>query len=214
MMRQTAIGIYSTGKILLDGVVATPGEDAEKVPAVLMCHPHPMLGGDMGHPVLAAASALANERGLATLRFDFRGVSRSEGEFSNGQSEWKDVERALAFLANFPGVDGARIGILGYSFGASVILRAIPKLKRATCFALVAPPLGSVKDRAAMKDKRAKFFLTGQNDAVVPSPTLQRLLDDMRGPVQFTEIPDADHRLQGCEQAVAEHVVDFMLQRL
>lgn len=213
-MRQTAIGIYSTGKILLDGVVAAPGEDGEKVPAVLMCHPHPMLGGDMGHPVLAAASALANERGLATLRFDFRGVSRSEGEFSNGQSEWKDVERALAFLASFPGVDGGRIGILGYSFGASVILRALPKLKRATCFALLAPPLGSVKDRAAMKDKRAKFFLTGQNDAVVPSPALQRLLDDMRGPVQFTEIPGADHRLQGCEQAVAEQVVDFMLQQL
>lgn len=214
MLRQTAIGIYSTGKILLDGVIAAPSQGTDKAPAILMCHPHPMLGGDMNSPVLLAASALANEHGLATLRFDFRGVGRSEGEFSNGKHEGKDVERALAFLANFPGVDGARLGILGYSFGASVLLRALPRLKRATCFALVSPPLSSVKDRAATNDKRVKLFLTGQDDAVVPSATLQRLLDDMHGPVQFTEIPDADHRLRGCEQAAAERVVDFMLQHL
>ena len=214
MMRHSAIGIYSTGKILLDGVIAAPGEGGAKVPAILLCHPHPMLGGDMNSPVVAALEYEANERGLASLRFDFRGVSRSEGDFSNGDEEWNDVKHALNFLKGFPGVDGSKIGVVGYSFGASVILKAISKIKPAKAFALVAPPLGSVDVPPVKKDKRAKLFVVGGNDAVVPSPRLQGLLDDLRGQVQFSEIPDADHRLNGHEEAVAKRVVDFMLQTL
>ena len=214
MMRYSAIGIYSTGKILLDGVIASPVEGAALVPAVLICHPHPMLGGDMNNPVVSAVEVEANERGMASLRFDFRGVARSEGDFSNGEQEWNDVKHALNFLKGFPGVDGSKIGIVGYSFGASVVLRALSKLKQAKAIALIAPPLGSVDVPGVKKDKRSKLFVVGQNDAVVPSPRLQRQLDDLRGPVQFTEIPDADHRLNGHEKAVAERVVDFMLDTL
>jgi alpha/beta superfamily hydrolase len=151
---------------------------------------------------------------MASLRFDFRGVGRSEGDFSNGEEEWNDVKHALNFLRSFPGVDGSKIGIVGYSFGASVVLRALSKLKQAKTFALIAPPLGSVEDRGVKKDKRAKLFVVGRDDAVVPSPRLQRQLDDLRGPVQFTEVPDADHRLNGHEREVAERVVDYMLQTL
>ena len=214
MMRHSAIGFYSTGKILLDGVIASPGEGAAMVPAVLICHPHPMLGGDMNNPVVSAVAFEANERGMASLRFDFRGVGRSEGDFSNGEEEWNDVKHALNFLRSFPGVDGSKIGIVGYSFGASVVLRALSKLKQAKAFALIAPPLGSVEDRGVKKDKRAKLFVVGRDDAVVPSLQLQRQLDDLRGPVQFTEIPDANHRLNGHEREVAERVVDYMLQTL
>ena len=214
MMRYSAIGIYSTGKILLDGVIASPGEGGVRVPAVLICHPHPMLGGDMNNPVVAAVEAEANERGLASLRFDFRGVARSEGDFSNGEEEWNDVKHALNFLKGFPGVDGSKIGVIGYSFGASVVLRAISKLKPVKAFALIAPPLGSVESSGVKRDKRAKLFVAGQNDAVVPSLQLQRQLDDLRGPVQFTEVPDADHRLNGHEKVVAQRVVDFMISTL
>lgn len=214
MMRHSAIGIYSTGKILLDGVIASPGESSAQVPAILLCHPHPMLGGDMDNPIVSAVSFEANERGMASLRFDFRGVARSEGDFSNGELEWKDVKHALDFLKRFPGVDGSRVGIVGYSFGASVVLRALSKLRAARALAFIAPPLGSVDDPGIRKDKRAKLFVVGRDDAVVPSARLQRLLDDLRGPVRFTEIPHADHRLSGHERVVAELVVDFMLDNL
>ncbi len=213
-MRHSAIGIYSTGKILLDGVIASPGEGSARVPAVLICHPHPMLGGDMNNPVVSAVEVEAVERGIASLRFDFRGVARSEGEFSNGDDEWNDVKHALSFLRGFPGVDGSKIGIVGYSFGASVVLRALPKFKQAKAFAFIAPPLGSINASAVKKDKRTKLFVAGRNDAVVPSIQLQRQLDDLRGPVQFTEIPDADHQLNGQEQQVAERVIEFMAAAL
>ncbi len=214
MMRHTAIGIYSTGKILLDGVIASPNEQSAKAPAVLLCHPHPMLGGDMNNSVVSTISFLANEQGIASLQFDFRGVGRSEGDFSNGENEWDDVKHALDFLKNFPGIDKNRVGIAGYSFGASVVLRSIPKLKSAKAFSLIAPPLASVKDPAIQKDKRAKLFVVGQDDRVVPSTDLQRLLDDFDRSVQFTEVPGADHRLNGHEQAVAERVVEFMMENL
>jgi hypothetical protein len=214
MMRHTAIGIYSTGKILLDGVIASPNEHSAKAPAVLVCHPHPMLGGDMNNPIVSMVSFLANEQGLASLQFDFRGVGQSEGDFSNGENEWDDVKHALQFLRNFPGVDKNRVGVVGYSFGASVVLHSLPKLKAAKSFALIAPPLAAVKDPEVNKDKRDKLFIVGQDDRVVPSTELQRLLDGLGYPVQFTEIPGADHRLSGHEQAVAERVVEFMLENL
>jgi alpha/beta superfamily hydrolase len=168
----------------------------------------------MDNPIGSTVSFLANEQGLASLRFDFRGVGRSEGDFSNGEHEWDDVKHALDFLKNFPGVDKKRVGIVGYSFGASVVLHSLSKLKSAESFALIAPPLASVKDPAVKTDKRAKLFVVGRDDRVVPSVELQRVLDDLSYAVQFTEVPGADHRLNGHEQAVAERVVEFMLESL
>ena len=214
MARQTAIGIYGEGKALLDGVLAAPPEGGAGLPAILLCHPHPLLGGDMHNAVLTAIAEEAGERDIASLRFDFRGVGRSEGDFTNGEREWRDVQSALSFLRGFPGVDGRRVGIVAYSFGASVTLRALGKLKPAKAFALIAPPLAAVSDAGAQGDRRPKLFVVGGDDAVCPSTRLQGLLDDLRGPVRFAEVPGGDHTLGGHEEAVARQVCDFMAEVL
>ncbi len=213
-MRQTAVGIFSGKDLTLDGVFAAPEGINSKIPAILVCHPHPTLGADMDNPVVTAICGAAAEAGLASLRFNFRGVGGSEGTFSNGEEEGDDVRAALGFLSHMRGVQGKRLGVVGYSFGAAMILGAMSKLGLARSFALVAPPVSSVRESRIQKDKRPKLFLTGSKDGVVRSVDLQRTLDDVRQPVQFFELPDADHRLHGQEADVAERTVEFMLETL
>src|SRR3954469_5629995 len=98
--------------LLLDGRIAAP-EGASR--AVVLAHPHPLYGGSMEDPVTVAIGRLLGERGIATLRFDFRGVGKSEGRWSGGDAEVNDVLGALRSIGRF--VRGP-IAIAGYSFGS------------------------------------------------------------------------------------------------
>ena len=211
MMRQTAIA-FKSKRLTLEGVLTLPEELPPPYPAIVMCHPHPMLGGDMDNGVVTAICRAAGERGFAALRFNFRGVEGSEGDFEGGEKAHDDIKAALNVIRRWPGVDGKRIALAGYSFGAGVILRGLRHFKRARALALVAPPLSSLENSRIIKDKRPKLFVAGQHDRLVSSVELQRALDTVREPLQFREITGADHSLTGHEWDVADKVMGFARQ--
>ena len=208
-MRQTAIGFRSK-RLTLEGVLTLPEELPQPYPAIVMCHPHPMLGGNMDNPVVTSVCRAATEAGFASFRFNFRGVEGSEGEFKGGDAEHEDIKAALNMVRRWPGVDGRRIALAGYSFGAGVILRGLRHFRRAKSFVLIAPPLSAIGDSRIVKDKRPKLFIVGQNDRLASSVELQRTLDGVREPVQFREIADGDHSMSGREWEVADEVVGFV----
>ena len=212
-MRQTAIG-FKSQRLMLEGVLSTPQGLSGELPVVVVCHPHPVLGGDMEHAVVTAICRAASERGLASLRFNFRGVGDSEGEFSNGEGEQRDLEAAIKLARRWPGLDGKRIAVVGYSFGASVVLNGLRRCRPARCLAFVAPPIAAVRDSRIGGDKRPKLFATGQNDRISPPLGLQSALDEVRQPVRFAEIAGAAHSLQGREGEVGELVAAFVAEAL
>ena len=209
MMRQTAIAFRSK-RLSLEGVLALPEGLSQPYPALVMCHPHPMLGGNMDNPVVTSVCRAATEAGFASFRFNFRGVEGSEGEFTNGDAEHNDIKSALNIMRRWPGVDGKRIALCGYSFGAGAILRGLRYFKAARSLALIAPPLSSIEESRIIKDKRPKLFVVGQNDRLVSSVELQRTLDMVREPLQFREIAGGDHSLSGLEWEVADEVTGFV----
>jgi hypothetical protein len=213
-IRQTALGFESKKKVMLEGVLTTPQGLDGLFPALLLCHPHPMLGGNMGHPLLSYIIRSADELGLATLRFNFRGVGESGGDFTNGVEEPQDLKAAMNILKSWPGINRHKLAVVGYSFGASVMLRGLKHLKQASCLVFVSPPVSYIAKSGLAKDKRPKLFVTGQNDRVSQSLELQRALDIIRQPVLFHEIPNADHSLRGREALVAQQVVDFVSRTL
>ena len=183
-MRRTAIGFTSQG-LKLEGVLSVPedlsarapgapgvSETSGNLPAILMCHPHPKLGGDMESPVVLAVCGAAAREGIASMRFNFRGVGDSEGAFSDGEGEQKDMEAALSVLRRWPGIDGKRLAVAGYSFGAAVILDGLKLCKPAQSFALIAPPVSSVRRSRIGRDRRPRLFVRGQpgRDIVVRRP--------------------------------------------
>ena len=209
MMRQTAIAFKSKG-LTLEGVLALPTELPQPYPALVMCHPHPMLSGNMDHSVVSTVCRAVSDAGFASFRFNFRGVEGSEGEFKNGEAVHDDIKAALNLIRRWPGVDGKRVALGGYSFGAGAILRGLRHFRTARSLVLIAPPLSSIGDSRIVKDKRRKLFVVGQNDRLVSSVELQRVLDGVREPLQFREIADGDHSLSGCEWEVADQVAGFV----
>lgn len=213
MMRQTAIA-FKSRRLTLEGVLSLPEGLQQPYPAFVMCHPHPMLGGNMGNPLVTSVCRAACEAGFASLRFNFRGVEGSEGEFRNGDGVHDDIKSALNMMRRWPGVDGKLITLGGYSFGAGAILRGLRHFKRAQSLVLIAPPLSAIAESRVVKDKRPKLFVVGQNDRLVSSVELQYMLDSVREPLQFREIPNGDHSLSGHEWEVADEVVGFAKKTL
>ena len=104
----------------LDAVLEIPGSGEVPVPCIVICHPHPLYGGDRNNNVVRALAEGALAVGVAALSFDFRGVGASEGSHDGGRGERDDARAALAAAAATPEVDASRIGLAGYSFGGGV----------------------------------------------------------------------------------------------
>ena len=213
MIKQTAIA-FKSKRLTLEGVLSLPEGLPPPYPAIVMCHPHPMLGGSMENPVVTNVCRAASEAGFAGFRFNFRGVEGSKGDFANGNGVHEDIKSALNLMRKWPGIDGKRITLAGYSFGAGAILRGLRHFKSARSLALIAPPLSSITESRIVKDKRPKLFVAGQRDRIVSSVELQRALDGVCEPVQFREIAGGDHSLSGCEWDVADEVTGFARETL
>jgi alpha/beta superfamily hydrolase len=114
MIPEQAVTIASAAGPTLEGALAiAPGATA----GVVVCHPHPLYGGDMDSAVVLAVADACAGLGLATLRFNFRGVGGSRGSWDEGRGEQDDVRAALAHLRGLLGPP-ARLALAGYSFAS------------------------------------------------------------------------------------------------
>jgi len=140
----------------------------------VVCHPHPLYGGDMDNPVVIRSAEVAQAAGYATLRFNFRGSGGSEGVHDKGRGEQEDVRAAMAALASHLPA-GSRVGVMGYSFGAAMAARATrPDLPEAP-LGLIAPPLGMF-DFGFLQTKPGRLLLVaGTADSYCPVEALHRL---------------------------------------
>lgn len=209
-MRQTAVG-FTSKKLTLEGVLTIPDRVPGPHPAIVVCHPHPALNGNMENTVVTAICRAADQQGLATLRFNFRGVGGSQGTFSNGQEENHDLKAALNLLKNWSGINQKRIAMVGYSFGASVILRDLRNFKLAHSIVLIAPPISTVQNSSILNDTRPSLFLVGTLDRIARATDLQRFMGKVPPSVTFSEIIDADHNLRQHEDTVATRAVTFLI---
>jgi alpha/beta superfamily hydrolase len=153
-------------KARLGVVQAAPG-------GVVLCHPHPLYGGDMDNPVVVRAAEVAREVGLSTLRFNFRGVGGSRGTHDEGRGEQDDVRAALATLrARLP---RGSLGLVGYSFGAWVSSRVADSTPEVEAVCLIAPPMKMFDFDAVTPGRRDLLVVAGTRDQYCPVADLDRL---------------------------------------
>jgi alpha/beta superfamily hydrolase len=171
MSIEEAVTVQVPGGPLLE---ARLGWVAGSASGYVVCHPHPLYGGDMDNPVVVRAAEVARAGGSATLRFNFRGVGRSGGVHDSGQGEREDVKAAVtALAARLP--SGSRIGIMGYSFGAAMAARAARPDSPEAPLALIAPPL-SMYDLGFLQASPGRILLVaGTADSYCPLEALRRL---------------------------------------
>jgi len=213
-MRQTSIDFYTSDHLSLIGLVTAPNHQKTQSPVLVAANSHPMFGGNMNDPLITKLCNAAVTHGIASLRFDFRGVGKSQGEFTNGSKEQIDLKAAIDILDILPDIDSKRLILVGHSFGAAMILKILKQFKKPCSLILIAPPISSVMKSKIIFDNRPKLFMVGQNDHVVSSIQLKRILDGAKNPVPFVEIQNSNHLLHGQEKVVAERVIPFINENL
>ncbi len=202
---------FPASDISLEGVWHLP-EGSGPLPAVIVCHPHPLYEGNMSNNVVFAICQALALKDIAALRFNFRGVGKSGGEFGGGAAEQEDVRAALAFVLATPNIDPKRIGLAGYSFGGGVALPVAAQDKRVKMLALVSPALLDYGREQLKGYNRPKFIIIGEDDDMIAPEELRELAGEIPEPKQFEIIGGADHFWVGFEEEVAQKLSRFFAE--
>lgn len=203
---------FPCGDLVLEGILHLPDGDGP-FPAVVVCHPHPRYGGDMHNNVVMAAVAGLQSRGVAALRFNFRGTGRSAGSHTGGAQETDDVRAALAVLAGRPEIDAARLGLAGYSFGAAMALRAAASAS-ITGLALVSLPASLAPNAvAALAAIRCPvLLLSGDSDSFCPLEELEAIAEEAGGHVTLRSVDGTDHFWWGRDEVLSGALGGFFAE--
>ena len=177
----------------LEALLEEPG-DRQPHTAVVLCHPHPLYGGTMHNKVVYRMARGLRGAGAVVLRFNFRGVGRSEGEHAHLEGEIEDGRAALEWLrGRYPGTPFA---LAGFSFGARVITRLGCELSPAWMLACGFPTRHGPSDYLA-RCAAPKIFIQSTNDQYGPRAELEESFAGFAQPKQIFWVPSSDHFFAG-----------------
>jgi uncharacterized protein len=197
---------------ILDEPAPRPGSGQAGQPraAAVFAHPLPTHGGTMHTKVVYQGAKALARIGCATLRFNFRGVGRSDGTFDEGRGESADFRAALDHVAAlYPGLP---LWAAGFSFGSWVALDVGAADPRVTLLLAIAPPLdgrGYDFSRVAASTK-PKFFIQGERDEIAPLDAMYRFYAKLPEPKELVVIDAADHLFDGKTSEVGDAIEDLL----
>ena len=200
-----------SGDLRLEAVLERPDGVGSAVPGVVVCHPHPRQGGNMFSSVVAGVTDRLTASGITVLRFNFRGVGASEGEFAWGSGETDDADAAVESLSLIEGVDGSRMGIAGYSFGAAVALQAAMDSTLIQAVASIACPAPQLRAFSGLEMLQPKLFILGDHDHDFPADQFRFLTKRYADPREAEIISGADHFFRGSEAEVGSLTSQFFV---
>jgi len=204
---------FSSGGLFLEGILAIP-EGAGPLPAVIVCHPHPLYGGSMDNNVVCNLSETLTQASLASFKFNFRGVGGSQGEFGQGIGEREDVEAAISFISTVKEVDSKRIGLAGYSAGAGFALPVGFNDARIRALAAVSPPLPMFDFDFLKSCPKPKLLISGSRDNLIPTDQFLEFCQNLPEPKECESIEGADHFWWGYESSLVAKVTAFFTRVL
>lgn len=179
------------GLLPLEGMLSI-GTDAR---GIVIAHPHPLYGGDMNNPVVTTIARTFAGAGWSILRFNFRGVGSSQGEFDEGNGEVDDLLAARNRLA----AEGiTEIILAGYSFGAWVIVNAAAAGKiDDSAQILISPPAAMLPFTKTVQLPYLKQVITGEFDEIAPPEKVKKLIDSWNPDSKFSILNGCDHFFNG-----------------
>jgi uncharacterized protein len=178
--------------------------DGEPTAIVVIAHALPTHGGTMRTPIMAAIARACADHGWYALRFNFRGVGASAGEWSGGRHETDDLAAAVDFARVF--APGLPLGVVGYSFGAFQILAYLERGGRADAVALVGVGIKDVSfaPRALPTIPDGTFIVAAEDDQFGTAAELQAAVPHAR----IATVSGVDHFFVGKRDEVGALVAE------
>ena len=188
------------------------GSDNVQAPVALFLHPEARMNGSMDNKIIYSLFKRFSQHGYSCLRFNYRGVGRSEGVYDNGEDELLDAATALDYL-QLKNENSQRCCIVGYSFGALIAIQLIMRRPEVTEFLLVAPLLKSHDFEFTGPSPDRGLVVVPEHDEECPMGALNNFVSQIRNPsVTTAVIEDANHFFSGKENALLETLEeDFFL---
>ncbi|GLV59599.1 alpha/beta hydrolase [Dictyobacter sp. S3.2.2.5] len=204
------ITFHSKGQpaFLLEGVVHAPLK-AEHAPIVIICHPQPA-SSDMNDTLNVALAKQLAEEGMIVLRFNFRGVGRSQGQQTDGRLEPLDLAGAIDAALTFPGVNPAKLCVVGHGFGAYTTMLYAPFDMRIRTIVAISLPLFRATSGFPRQFERPKLFVTGEFDEICPLYKLEPFVEQQAGPKGIKVIVGARHLMRGYEQPAVQAILKYL----
>lgn len=191
-------------------------EEASERPIALILHPHPQFGGTMNNQIVYHLYYAFVERGFSVLRFNFRGVGRSQGLFDNGPGELADAASALDWLQSI-NTDSRACWITGVSFGTWISMQLLMRRPEISGFISVAPPANLYDYSFLAPCPSSGLMINGDNDRVVPAQSVVDLTTKLKTQkgivIQHDVIQGANHFFEDKVDELVWHVGSYLDSR-
>lgn len=188
-----------------------------RAPVAMILHPHPQGGGTMNNAIVQALYKTFVRRGFATLRFNFRGVGKSQGEFDNGVGELSDAAAALDWVQTFH-PEAETTWVAGFSFGSLIGMQLLMRRPEIRGFITIAPPANMYDFSFLAPCPASGVIIQGDSDEVATPSGTQKLVDKLRTQkhitIQHDVIPGANHFFEREMPQLMKSVDDYLDMRL
>jgi alpha/beta superfamily hydrolase len=205
-MRELAVQIpVEKGKVVLEGLWL----DGKIGRSVVLCHPHPLYGGNMQNNVVIAAQQAFASQGWGTLRFNFRGVGKSGGKAAQGTKDAEDLLEVAEYLrTNHPG----KVDFAAYSYGAWATMEALRLGLSPDLLALISPPLDFMSFSGLELPDRDTLITLGNQDEFCAVESLKKWLATQHNASSATLeiLAYGDHFYWGQERELSEKITTFL----
>jgi alpha/beta superfamily hydrolase len=193
----------------LEALIDLP-DGREPRAAVVFAHPLPTHGGTMHTKAVYQGTKGLVRAGCAVLRFNFRGVGKSQGSFTGGDGERGDFTAALDYMAHrYPAL---HLWAAGFSFGSWIALETGATDDRVSVLIGLAPPVTreGYDFSNVLKSTKPKFFVQGEADDICPIQDMWKFYGALPEPKELVVIDGADHLFDGHTTEVGEALEDLL----
>lgn len=193
----------------IEALITQPESVSDTSPIVVISHPHPLYGGSMTNKVVYILAKSFSELGAITLRFNFRGVGKSEGKYNEGIGEAEDLQAIVAELRQWR--PQAPIWLAGFSFGAYVTTRAQAMIQPEKLL-LVAPPVSMYAFNELEEIKIPWIVIQGGQDEVIDAVAVKSWASERANEPQLIWMEEAGHFFHGKLNDVKDSILQNWLK--
>ena len=186
----------------------------KNAPIAMVLHPHPQFHGTMNHQIVYQCYYAFAHRGFSVLRFNFRGVGRSQGSFDHGTGELSDAASALDWAQTI-NPEARACWVAGFSFGAWIGMQLLMRRPEIEAFISVSPPANQYDFSFLAPCPSSGLILQGDQDTLVPHESVQKLVHKLSHQrdikIEYRKIPGSDHFFLESTDTLATHVDNYIV---